>query len=92
MSVDRFLLTRIEEDEHLARRAYHFTMSQVDLERILKTCAARRSIVLLYREAVEQQSPVADAYLIAVQTLAAIYNEHPDYKPDWAPPAPQRRS
>ncbi|MFD2081641.1 hypothetical protein SAMN05421678_12848 [Actinopolymorpha cephalotaxi] len=91
MSVDRFLLARIEEDKHLARKAYHLTMSQPELERILKTCAARRSIVLLYHEAIDEQSPFAHAYLIAVKTLTAIYNEHPDYKPDWAPPTPKRR-
>jgi hypothetical protein len=84
--VDVFLLARIEEDEHLARVGYHTTMSQLGLERILRTCAARRAIVRLYREAAYRGSPDADPYLVAVKTLAAIYNEHPDYKPDWRPP------
>jgi hypothetical protein len=82
---DVFLLARIDEDEHLARVAYHATMSQVDLERILRTCAARRAIVRLYREAKYKGDPDAAPYLVAVKTLAAIYDDHPDYKPDWRP-------
>jgi len=69
-----------------------------DPARVLREVEAKRRIVDAYAEVVEFYQPdpaewheVADGHAAAlhdaVRALAAVYADHPDYRPEWAPDA-----
>lgn len=95
MTLSDFLLARIAEDEAGPfLNAWH-------VGRVRAECAAKRRIVEDYADAEREVSHydnhdnpnggywmawgVRHALLGAVEELASIYGDHPDYRPEWKP-------
>jgi hypothetical protein len=91
MTLAEFLLTRIAEDEAVARRGFGMTDG-----RVLAECGAKRRIV----ELVTEEQPldqghweghgsgerwVADHAPEVLRLLALPYAGHPDYRAEWRP-------
>jgi hypothetical protein len=70
-----------EEAAHIARH---------DPARVLREVAAKRAVLLaLYATGrpttmSEQPSPTASLARLALRHMAAVWSDHPDYKPEWA--------
>jgi len=96
MTITEFLLARIAEDEHEARKAGSFTpwdrtfdrdnygQLLVQPSRVLAECEAKRQIVVRCSEM--QLASQAIAVHLASRTLADLalpYADHPDYREEW---------
>lgn len=51
--------------------------------RVLAECAAKRAIVALVIDLDAHGSPYTEGVRDAVCALAAVYDEHPDYRDEW---------
>ncbi|MEQ7009291.1 DUF6221 family protein [Actinopolymorpha sp. B17G11] len=83
-TIDGFLLKRVADHERRAVVDYNKGLSQLDLDRALGTCHARRQLVTLYRTSVNRQEARC-AYALVVAIVAELYDDHPDYDEDWRP-------
>jgi hypothetical protein len=59
-------------------------------DRIHRELAAKRAVLDAYDASVRAHGPgLSRSYLKLVAHQAAVWNDHPDYREDWAPPAAQ---
>lgn len=86
-----FLLARIAEDEAVAAEqdgAEYFTdgaWPEGMPARVLAECAAKRAIIGMSIQATRESYVNAAAYLAdALQALATVYADHPDYREEWS--------
>jgi hypothetical protein len=71
-------------DGDLGDAAEH--MARHDPARTLAECRAKRAIVAQYAAATPQTSGTdAQALEQCVMSLAQVYGDHPDYRPEWKP-------
>ena len=79
MTLTEFLLARIAEDEAAARRVAVVGSCEPGYRpaRVLAECEAKRRIVKTAEGGLTSSSA-------AVQFLAAVYSDHPDYRAEWA--------
>lgn len=84
-TITDFLLARIAEDEGAAREWYGTgTVADRRDDFWLAECEAKRRIVMSCSEM--QMSGVELAAYLATQTirtLALVYADHPDFRPEW---------
>jgi hypothetical protein len=87
-----FLSARLDEDEANARAAQslwpdtHFTISPGSL--VLVEFHRRHVPARVLREVEAKRRMLEDldlTYPDVEQLLAAVYSDHPDYRPEWAP-------
>ena len=87
MNINGFLLARIAEDEAAARLAspgpweYRGVTWPYDPARVLAECAAKRAIIHQVSDIPWAGYAVRD---FTLETLAAVYNTHPDYRQEWS--------
>ena len=98
LTLTEFLLARIAEDEDEAQRAASMSSNRtferdnygcllIQPARVLADCEAKREVVRLYEVSDSKDMPV-DAWVLmrrAMATIAAVYSEHPDFRPEWRP-------
>jgi hypothetical protein len=88
-----FLRARLSEDEAVAKDwpdemdVRWYKVPTYTPERVLREVEAKRAILSRYQSAVDHED---DWYITGtldgvLHLLAAVYRDHPDYDPDWAP-------
>ena len=82
-TITEFLLARIAEDEEAARQF----PGAADL-RVLRECAAKRAIIehcrTLEAKVFNDDLWNVDEHDDILQSLAAVYSDHPDYRSEWS--------
>ena len=95
MTLVKFLLARIAEDESVARDAAESEIHTVEHEmqerwspeRVLAECEAKRRIVKESAYELNRRPPsprAATAARVTLLLLALPYADHPDYQQEWA--------
>jgi hypothetical protein len=84
MSIDDFILKRVDEDGKRAIANYLKDLSQVQLDRVVATCDGRRKMVSLFRTSRDRPEANA-AYALVLTLVAEVYDDHPDYDERWRP-------
>lgn len=93
MSIDEFLLARIEEDEGglVTYAAAIEASTDHDQRRLALECQAKRAVVSRYLDTQDHLGPYyakaqGQEYLRPVLRLLAMpYASHPDYREEWRP-------
>lgn len=95
MDIQEFLLARIAEDEAEAAEYQHYedqvyeTAGWFDPSRVLRECAAKRAIIehcrTLEAKVLNDNLWNVDEHDDILQSLAAVYSDHPDYQEEWKP-------
>lgn len=95
-----FFRARLDEDEHNARLHWNrdgvtsekFYGTPYDPARVLQEIEAKRRIARAHDKHCEGRCEVAyphagldAAYYWTIKVHAAVYDSHPDYRPEWAP-------
>lgn len=104
MTIIEFLTPRLDEQAESARGVVdgYYSGSPAAAERELRDVEADRKLIAAYVTAREAVPPVdlwyevadgikvgvADGLESALKIRAARWNDHPDYKPEWAPDEP----
>lgn len=89
MTITEFLEARINEDEQLAAKHLDAGTFQDVATRCLAECAAKREILAwrarsdLNTSSDYWEMGYSDANYEALQALARVYKDHPDYRQDW---------
>lgn len=82
-----FLRARLDEDEQQAtyrlKEPTQYAAFEADPARVLRDVEAKRVILDRY-ERWDEGYGFQSALEIAVSVLAAVYSDHPDYRPEWA--------
>ena len=96
LTLTEFLAARIDEDEGRAQKAQRYAGSELWVMgpmRVLAECAAKRRIMEDFEEYTsDYRAAPSDfaagrrhAALLALTRVAAVYADHPDYRPEWRP-------
>lgn len=88
-----FVRARLDEDEAFAQQFLEglpdeyvgdLTPVQVFAMRALRQIAAKRALLVAYYDAGEFSDPWIGLD-VAVRICAAVWDDHPDYRAEWAP-------
>jgi hypothetical protein len=98
LTISEFLMARIAEDEGTravpggGRWAVVTDQEVAEAERWKAECEAKRRIVDMFRNTVTDEHGLpwgeggfGEAYCEALQHLATVYADHPDYRQEWRP-------